>query len=149
MSIVFLIAVLLILMNAADTAVAFAGSMTVLVLYVALIFSWSQDRYERDSFENPNCLSNNDAGMIFHICEIRSGRVALLPFGYTEAGIGDKRHTKTYYWASQIPKQLRYNNSVFQISKFEEELVFYKIQVNGYRDKSKPPFEKIGSALRI
>ncbi len=97
--------------------------------------------HERDTFENPRTISEDEAGKMFRVTDILKDRIALVRWGYTDYGLGDLEHFRTYFYIDDVPKELRNVEEIFKVQLTNAGMTFCKVQVNGFKDKSKKPFE--------
>jgi len=121
------------------------GSIVAFVFYLTILSFVAHLIHEQESFKKPYIISENDFGRMVRVAEIRDDKVALVSWGYTAYGVGDRQDTKDYYWIDGIPKSLRKVDCIFSI---DPGFVFKKITFNGYKDNSKEPFE-IGQQVLI
>lgn len=139
-TLIFIAVVVYTFFNSNDAG-CFALIVTEVVLWLSVMSTIAHLNSEAESLKNPQMISENDAGKILTIVDIKDNKVALKQFGYIPSGIGtDFNEPKKYYYISEIPKELRERGIVFKIT---QNLKFQKVQVNGYSDKSKKPFEII------
>ncbi|MEI8223853.1 MAG: hypothetical protein WCG20_01880 [bacterium] len=121
-----------------DGASRFAGTLVGLCVYGVLVGTAMDLSRESYSRMNPDRFTADDAGKIFVIKYLEGEKVALVPWGYTDYGIGEQEMTSRYYFLEQIPESLREVGVVFKIGP---RITFNKVTVNGYKNKSKKPFE--------
>ena len=119
---------------------AFALSIAVGIICLAIQSSHNDRILEKKSFKNPNTISKNDACQMYRVADINGDKIGLIKWGYKKNSVGDLRSYRDYYFISGIPTSLRKINIRFQINSNENSFIFYKIEVN-INNRKKKPFE--------
>ena len=91
--------------------------LVVVVIYYFLIYS-------KESDEHPYRLDPYLS--IVKVKDVKKTKIALVPWGYTEKGLGDIEDFYTYYFIVEIPKELRKKGEIFKISRDEKFNVIFK-----------------------
>lgn len=119
-----------------------------LIFYLAVVLVHFENGLESDSFKDPCNITTEDAGKILKVTHIQGNRIGLVRWGYTEYGIGKLDRYSIYYVMWDIPVELRNIGDIFKVESTTNGVVFKKIQVNGFEDKSKKPFEILNNTYR-
>ena len=83
--------------------------------------------------------ANREYGNLYHldpylsivkVKDVQKDKIGLVPWGYTENGLGDIEDYFTYYYISEIPEELRKKGAIFKIEREEFNVIFKKIKLN-------------------
>ncbi len=121
-----------------------------IIVFVLIVNLYVEHSTEKESFNNPSIFSANDAGKIMRVVLISGNKIGIVPWGYRDYALQDLGSVKTYYDISKMPYQIRQVDSFFTIEMTENgTLIFKKVQVNGFDDKTKKPYEVIDQPYKI
>jgi len=105
--------------------------------------------HEMKLFDNPYTVSENDAGRMIKIKEIKDGKIGVVTWGYKDYALQELQGYKDYYWMSGFPKGVCNVGNILKIENTDNGIVFKNVKVNGFRDKTKEPFEILEKEYRV
>ncbi len=115
----------------------------------------SNIRGEISSFKNPLEISAQDAGRIVRIKKIKDDKIGLVDYGYSSEYGARDTSTALWYKSSCFPKNLQNIGMVLKIESTKNDLVFKKVQVNGwiasvkFETKDKEPLEVLDEEFTV